>query len=160
MKKYIKHAAGSKGSIVFVASALLLASAMALIAGGGKYGPYDCPGCALVQPYPDSKTRQRLDDATPALGLLWYNHGDIYIVCNESACVEYEVTETFQWYSTEPARTIKANGGGRGGEGGSGYGGNGVGGGCIASCGAGSGSAGSGSVIIGEDEKLPPKNGN
>ncbi|HEY5849746.1 MAG TPA: hypothetical protein VIT62_03115 [Lysobacter sp.] len=90
----------------------------------------------------------------------WIEKGNTYIICNGAACGYYRVTDSGDFHGDKVVKqeftNPPATGGGGGGAGGVSRG-SGGGSGCVGSCGSGPGNAGGGTVIIGDDEKLPPK---
>ncbi|QWP75894.1 hypothetical protein J5226_20145 [Lysobacter sp. K5869] len=123
----------------------------------GIYGAYRCmTSCRLQSPAPDAPTLEFLRTVDRNL-LKDSNYrqmsGDVLVVCNEVACVNYTRSDDPQNYFGGPQVPVNqviqppaGGGGGGGGEGGSGGGGGAAGGGSVAP-GSG-GSAGGGTVIV------------
>lgn len=137
-----------------VAAPLLLAGAWLVAA---ERGPFHCDnGCQVGYPAPDPLTAAYVQQMKPLFyrwfGDVFWNKGDIYIICNETYCAKYYITDDFGLYGTG-GRERRENGGQTPG-GGSTGGGAGSGG-CVGSCGTGGGGAGSGTVIV--YEPLPEK---
>lgn len=154
--------------IFLVASGLVIwsATATSTTQTGNRFGPNPCAVCPLGAPAPDTTTavylkrytlvmdRPRgLKNATPV------SEGDVVIVCNGSACVDYKMTYTgqFEGVNVRPQTTSPPRAGGGGS--GSGHGsGQGVGRGGGADVGGGSygGSGGrTGTVTVGPGGPVP-----
>ncbi|WP_083382871.1 hypothetical protein [Lysobacter enzymogenes] len=97
-----------------------------LIAGTSYNGPIICDSCRLDHPVPDATTKKAIDDNLPLIGLMRWDVGDVFIVCNTKECAHYTVTSDYLFYSfkpKEPRTQSKPRMGGSGGPGGEGGGG-------------------------------------
>ena len=155
----MKHVAGNTKKVLLavVAVPLLLAGAWLVAA---ERGPYECNnGCGIDYPKPDAATLQYIEQMKPLFyrwfGDVFWNKGDIYIICNANYCAKYVITDDFGVYGTDGR--VQRTGSGTGGREATGpsTGGNTGGGGCVASCGTGGGGTGTGTVIV--YEPLPEK---
>ena len=123
-------------------------------------GPYVCNNqCQIGHPLPDDKTLDYIQQMKPLFyrwfGDVFWNKGDIYIICNPTYCAKYYITDDFGIFGTNDGRMVREPapdsggigiGGGGSETGGDGGGYNpGAGGG-----GGGGGSSGSGKVIVGD----------
>jgi len=152
------HAANNKKLWLTAGLAVSLSVAGACLIAAER-GPFVCDNqCEIAHPLPDSKTLDYIQQMKPSFyrlfGDVFWNKGDIYIVCNATYCAKYYITDDFGVFGTNDGRMVRtpapdagSTGGGGGNEtGGSGGGYNpGAGGG-----GGGSGGYTGGKVIVGD----------
>lgn len=86
-----------------VTASLLLAGAWLVAA---ERGPFECDnGCGIDYPKPDEKTKDYMEQMKPLFnrwfGDMFWNKGDIYIICNPTHCAKYYITDDFGIYGTE-----------------------------------------------------------
>ena len=168
---------------VWMTAGILLTSLVATTAyvyagvpGSRKIGTHPCLSCVLGYPRVDPGTANELSLAVSrfnrlvSIQPLWIVPGDVLTMCNEAACVDYEVTVGGEGYigvkyetqtSTLPPTGGNGTGTGTGTGSGSGYGdGQGVGNsgganpgsGCYGSCGGGR----TGTVTVGQSKPTHP----
>lgn len=109
----------------------------------GIYGAYTCTSCQLGSPAPDAATLAYIRSMDQHLqGTSGYTQvsGDVFIICNSSACVNYTRSDDMENYFGGLRNPVQG-GGGSGGDGPPSGGG--------APGGGGGGSGGGGVVIVG-----------
>ncbi|SFK67864.1 hypothetical protein SAMN04487938_1572 [Lysobacter sp. cf310] len=121
-------------------------------------GPFICDnGCQIAHPLPDEETAEYVEQMKPLFnqwfGEVFWNKGDIYIICNADYCAKYYITDNFGLYGTTDGRMTRTDGGagsGYGGGGGAETGGSGGYNPAWSSGGSGGGVGGSGRVNVGD----------
>lgn len=121
-------------------------------------GPFVCDnGCQIAHPLPDGATAKFVEDMKPLFnrwfGDMFWNKGDIYIICNATHCAKYAITDDFGLFGTTDGRMTRVGGeadSGAGGGGGNETGGDGGGYNPGAGGGGGGGGGGAGKVIVGD----------
>lgn len=105
----------------------------AQVPGSRKIGTYPCPNCVLGYPRVDPGTANELGLAISSFNRLvsiqplWIVPGDIITMCNEAACVDYQVTVGGEGYigvkyETQTSTLPPTGGNGTGTGSGSGHG--------------------------------------
>lgn len=103
---------------------LVAALAIPLLAAGtwlvaAERGPFECDnGCQIGYPKPDPATLDYIERMKPLFnrwfGDVFWNKGDIYIVCNATYCAKYYITDDFGIFGTNDGRMEREGGDGSG----------------------------------------------
>ena len=101
---------------VALAIPLLIAGAWLVAA---ERGPYECDnGCGIDYPPPDPATLDYIERMKPLFnqwfGDMFWNKGDIYIICNANYCAKYYITDDFGLFGTSDGRMERESGDGSG----------------------------------------------
>ena len=138
---------------VGLAAPMLIAGAWLIAA---ERGPFECDnGCQIGYPKPDRATSAYIESMKPAFnrwfGDIFWNKGDVYIICNPAYCAKYYITDDFGIYGKDGRieREGDDSGGVVGGGNETGFNGGGYNPGA-GDGGGGGGSFGSGKVIVGD----------
>ncbi|KRA20435.1 hypothetical protein ASE43_00380 [Lysobacter sp. Root983] len=78
-------------------------------------GPFECDnGCQIGYPKPDPATLDYIERMKPLFnrwfGDVFWNKGDIYIVCNATYCAKYYITDDFGIFGTNDGRMEREGG--------------------------------------------------
>ncbi|KRA20438.1 hypothetical protein ASE35_03615 [Lysobacter sp. Root916] len=78
-------------------------------------GPFVCDnGCQIAHPLPDEKTAEYVEQMKPLFnrwfGDMFWNKGDIYIICNPTHCAKYFITDDFGIFGTDNGRMERVGG--------------------------------------------------
>lgn len=105
------HAANNKKLWLATGLAVSLSVAGACLIAAER-GPFVCDNqCQIAHPLPDAKTLDYIEQMKPAFnrwfGDIFWNKGDIYIICNATYCAKYYITDDFGIFGTSDGRRVR-----------------------------------------------------